>query len=161
MRFVDLSGKTFGRLLVHNLSAKIDKRTRWVCICECGLESIVQAGNLASGHTTSCGCAHSEMLARRNMRHGLRHIPEYAVWCTMKARCTNSNHTGYHNYGGRGIRVCSRWSSFVAFIEDMGRRPSSRHTIERTDNDLNYSPDNCVWATMKEQCANRRPRKNK
>lgn len=81
-------------------------------------------------------------------------IPEKSVWYTMKARCFNPNNAKYHRYGGRGIAVCERWLSFENFIADMGRRPSSRHTLERKDNNGNYEPDNVCWATMKEQGQN-------
>lgn len=83
--------------------------------------------------------------------------PEYMAWVNMKNRCSNPNVASYGNYGGRGIRVCSRWlDSFSNFFEDMGKRPSKLHSIERRDNDLNYEPDNCYWATKREQMINRR-----
>ena len=98
-------------------------------------------------------------LNNANSSHGLRGIPEYNVWAGMKDRTGNSNSAAYKNYGGRGIKVCDRWlSSFSNFIEDMGRRPSDKHTIERVDNDGNYEPRNCIWATRDVQSKNQRPK---
>lgn len=92
-----------------------------------------------------------------NCKHGMVKTPEYAAWRDMRYRCNNKNHAAYGNYGGRGISVCSRWNdSFEAFLEDMGDRPSSAHSLERVDNQGNYSPENCEWADCESQNRNRR-----
>ena len=94
------------------------------------------------------------------LKHGFarpgKEAPEYRAWAALRNRCSNPNHDAYKNYGGRGIKVCERWNDFLAFLEDMGPRPSPKHSIDRINNDGNYEPDNCRWATRSEQCRNMR-----
>lgn len=132
----------------------------WHCVCDCGSTCIVSATNLVSGHVQSCGCFRKEVTVARMLKHGGscggNWFPEYAVWNTMRQRCTNPNSEKYKDYGARGIKVCKRWAKFKNFLEDMGRRPSKDYSIDRKNNDGNYCKRNCRWATRSEQQRNTR-----
>ncbi|HDX9500141.1 TPA: AP2 domain-containing protein, partial [Bacillus thuringiensis] len=127
-------------------------KTMWNCLCDCGNERVVDGYSLSKGSSKSCGC--------NNIKHGMKHTPEYNIWGLMKSRCSNLNDSGWENYGARGITVCERWLDFSNFIEDMGERPSPEHSLDRIDVNGNYCKANCRWATHLEQAHNKRTSKN-
>jgi len=157
--FEDLTGTTFGRLVVTRYAGRAGKRNQhaWTCTCDCGRECVRTGASLRGG-SFSCGCARVEQRARANRTHGMFGTLTYRVWAKMIERCSSPKARGYEHYGGRGITVCERWrTSFQAFADDMGERPSRCYSIDRyPDKNGNYEPGNCRWATSVQQNRNRR-----
>lgn len=158
-KFIDYTGQRFGRLVV----VCVDVKNKWgnykfKCLCDCGNIKIIESGSLKKGKSTSCGCFRNEQLIERSTKHNGSNSSEYKIWTGIKTRCYNPNDNRRFNYyGARGITVCKRWlDSFENFYADMGERPSKQHSIDRINNDQGYSPENCKWATQKEQKNNTR-----
>lgn len=157
MRGRDLTGQRFGRLTVLE-ALPGDRRTRWRCICDCGQETVVGSGHhLTSGNTKSCGCLHRDTARDRHMVHGGKGSRLYNIWKNARQRCRNSKATDYSIYGGRGINFCAEWDSFARFQEwAMANGYRDDLTLDRINPDGDYSPQNCRWATWKEQRHNQR-----
>ena len=158
-QFQPLERQTFGRLAVVSLSpARVgQKGAFWLCRCQCGAEKPVRAAALRSGNTKSCGCLKLD----RMTKHGAHRTAEYQIWRGMKDRCGRPKRARYESYGGKGVRVCERWrDSFENFLADMGPRPGPAYSIERDDNDGDYEPRNCRWATTTEQSRHKAMQRN-
>lgn len=167
---IDMTGQKVGKLTVLGMAARaqrgVNPHTKWRCVCDCGKESIVIGKDLRSGHTKSCGCllesnmrdlfrTHGESGDNRDRGKERFTTREYIAWGSMRGRCSNPNNHKYSRYGGRGIKVCERWNSYENFLDDMGRKPSPQHSLDRINVHGDYEPSNCRWLGPKGQYWNR------
>lgn len=161
MEKIELRGSVFGRLTVVGQNGLLNRKPAWECRCQCGVVKTLRGDDLRAGKVLSCGCLRNERVREAISTHGdasrSGKRPEYNVWLAMRSRCGNPKNKDFPDYGGRGVSVCKQWQeSYASFIQDMGVRPSPKHTLERDDVNGNYTPDNCRWATWAEQRRNTR-----
>lgn len=155
MRLHEAIGQRFGKILVVSAIHKPKSLTKFLCRCDCGATTTPNAWNVIYGITTSCGCRQKERASSANLTHGKSQTSIYRRWAKMKERCLSKDSNDFKHYGGRGIKVCDRWMKFENFCKDMGEIPPGT-TLERINNEGNYEPGNCRWATWADQKNNTR-----
>ncbi len=147
-------GQTIDQITIKE-TVKHNGRTAYKCVCSCGKECIKESTQLSRLNCRCVDCGNIASGLKRRKTFEYQGTPEYRTWSNMKNRCTNPKYELYHRYGGRGITVCDEWvNSFETFLKDMGKKPSKQHSIDRINNDLGYSKDNCKWSTKTEQANN-------
>lgn len=151
MKLIDITNNKYGKLTVLRKDKTGSGGSKWECICECGNVSIHNSSDLRNGRVNSCGCNKTKAVTT----HGMSSTNIYRRWQCMISRCHNKSDDGYYLYGARGIKVCESWHKFENFYEDMGDAPKGR-SLDRIDNNKDYSPENCRWATYKQQSRNKR-----
>ena len=157
--FIDITGQRVGRLIVLK-NVKMGRNTKFLCRCDCGKEKVINSSSLRNKTTKSCGCLNSEIVTKRNWKHGEgingNFTKEYRAWMHMKGRCYVKTDKAFRNYGKRGIKVCDKWkNSYKNFLQDMGRCPDG-YSLERINVNGDYTPENCEWIPMKDQSRNTR-----
>lgn len=156
-KVINLLGRRFGSWLVVGTNFRgASNQTMWPCRCDCGTERNIQGQALRAGTTHSCGCKKLERCVAHGTKHGGCGTRTYNSWTAMKQRCNGTNSSARKWYVPRGIKFCERWNNFANFLEDMGEAPPGM-SLDRINNDGNYEPGNCRWATPVQQAQNRRP----
>lgn len=149
---IDLTGQRFGRLTVIRKNGRMNRNVAWECKCDCGNTKTISSYSLRSGRSQSCGCLNKELVTKMMTTHGKSGTRLHRIWTLMKNRCTSDTSPDYPKYGGRGVTVCDEWLKFDAFYEwSISHGYDDTLSIDRIDNDGNYCPDNCRWATKKQQ----------
>ena len=167
MKKLNIIGEKYNKLLVIEEVEKQGKCRMFKCLCDCGKTTIVSMNNMRSCKIVSCGCHKRDQTILRCTTHNQRHTHLYEIWKGIKQRCYNPKHRAYHNWGGRGIKVCDEWKdNFQAFydwsyasgytFENHKQDEKRKLTLDRIDNDGNYEPSNCRWVTRKVQASNMR-----
>lgn len=160
----DITGQRFGKLFIVERVYIPGKRGTWYkAKCDCGNDHQVCYDSVVHGESRSCGCLQKQSVISKNFVHGHcgtgrnKWSPEYRCYTLVKQRCYNPNNPGFKDYGGRGIGMSAEWkASFIQFFEDMGKKPSPKHSLQRVDNDGPYSKENCIWDTPIKQANNKR-----
>jgi len=153
---INLIARRFGALTVLHREGRIRGYAAWRCRCDCGVELVVRGDWLRLGKKKTCSRAGHFLKNRKEKSLSVQFGAEYYSWRGMRERCNNPNNAAYHRYGGRGIKVCARWHDFALFLQDMGTRPTEKHTLDRENVNGNYELGNCRWATKGEQVRNMR-----